>query len=195
MTTNFDDDVTFDDATDNDFRNEDRATQRPAREVTNLDRLRASLAETIKVESCNILVPLRKGLSLDIEVENLTINRMEAYTERATKSSGGNRRSRRANSGEKKLDQLYLASLVLHNHCVGIRFNDEIVNDEQGNPLRLDDPQFLSMLNIIADEDVVAVMTELFAMEIHVVNAFMEVQEYLEDTTEDRRGDENPLAQ
>lgn len=173
---------------------ETRRDARPAKSLTQLDRLRSLMAKAIAVDPCNVAVPLRPGLSLDIEVESLTIDRMEQYQKQCTKRNTGNRRQRRSNTGEGTIDTLQLASLVLHNHCVGIRIEGELVKGSDGSDLSITDREFLDMLDVVVTEDVSVVMSEIFAMEIHVMNAFMEVQEYIEDTSDDQYGDESPLG-
>lgn len=172
---------------------ESRRDSRPAKALTQLDRLRSLMAKAVAIEPCNVPVPLRPGLSLDIEVESLTIDRMEQYQKQCTKKATGNRRQRRSNANEGSIDTLQLASLVLHNHCVAIRVGDEIVTDDNGANLALTDREFLDMLNVVVTDDVSTVMAEIFGMEIHVMNAFMEVQEYIEETSDDQYGDESPL--
>lgn len=171
---------------------ESRRDARPVNAPTQLDRLRSLMAKAVAVEPCNVPVPLRPGLSLDIEVESLTIDRMEQYQKRCTKKSG-NRRQRRSGNNEGSIDTLQLASLVLHNHCVAIRIDGEIVTGSDGTNLAITDREFLDMLDVIVTEDVATVMSEIFAMELHVMNAFMEVQEYIEETSDEQYGDESPL--
>ncbi|AYQ99243.1 tail assembly chaperone [Brevibacterium phage Cantare] len=171
---------------------ESRRDARPANAPTQLDRLRSLMAKAVAVEPCNVPVPLRPGLSLDIEVESLTIDRMEQYQKRCTKKSG-NRRQRRSGNNEGSIDTLQLASLVLHNHCVAIRIDGETVTGSDGTDLAITDREFLDMLDVVVTEDVATVMSEIFAMELHVMNAFMEVQEYIEETSDDQYGDESPL--
>lgn len=164
------------------------------RASTHLDRLRAVFAKEVVTAPCNLVVPLRQGLSIDVEVEGLTVEVMENYSKQSTRNVGkSNRRMRRSGQSEEKLDQLQLSSLVLHNHCVGIRIDGELVEDERGVALTLEDRDILAMLNVASEEDVSAIMTEIFVMEIHVLNAFMELQEYLEDIAVGDDG-ENPLG-
>lgn len=168
--------------------------RRVRKEPSNLDRLRSIMAVEVSTEPCNIPVPLRKGLSIDVEVEGLTVDSMERYTKQCTSTVGNsNRRARRNGQVEEKTDQLMLASLVLHNHCVSIRIGGEVVTDSQGNALTVTDPEFLSMLNIASNEDVVSIMKEIFVMDIHIMDAFMALQEYLDGTMETEDG-ESPLV-
>lgn len=178
----------------NKFESDEPATPtRPRREASHLDRLKALFAIEVVTAPCNVLVPLRKGMSLDIEVEGLTVDAMERYSKKATHAVGkSNRRSRRNGQSEEKMDNLELASLVLHNHCVGIRIDGELVEDENGVALTLADDEIQSLLNVVSEDDVSAIMTEVFVMDIHVLNAFMELQDYLEDIS-DGDDDDSPL--
>lgn len=172
----------------------DRREVPQRRAMTHLERLRATFAKEVVTAPCNIAVPLRKGLSFDIEVEGLTVDVMETYSKQATRNVGKvNRRARRSGQVEEKLDQLELSSLVLHNHCVGIRLDGELMEDDRGVAMTLENPEILAMLNVASEDDVSAIMTEIFVMDIHVLGAFMELQEYLEEIAEGDEG-ETPLV-
>lgn len=142
-----------------DWKDEDLA---PVADSNILDQLRAEIAKKVERPPIRMEVPERPSMSLrfspNIKQEQLNIWR------------------KRAGDGTKKgMNTTHFSTLVISNTNIGIYLNDELVHDDNGNPVRLSSETILQMTNTSRVADAIR---SIYGVDPHIDATALKILEY-----------------
>lgn len=126
-----------------------------------LDQLRSELKKKVRRPDVYLEVPERPSMAIRFS-PNITQHQIKAW---------------RRNSGEDTkagLDSVKFACFVLANTCTGILINNELVADEEGNPLTFGDEIIVGMVDA---NTVSETIRAIFVVEPHVEASALAVME------------------
>lgn len=132
----------------------------PAREETQLDKLRNVVKKKVERPVVHIQVPERPGVSIIIS-PNITQNQMKNWRKNAGEDSRNG------------LDPTKFACLVIGHTTVGICMDDEEIFDENGNNLNFAHPSILEMTE--TTRPVPDAVRALFGVDPHVESAALAI--------------------
>ena len=141
-------------------KNKDLKT--PAK-LTVLDQLKEEISKEVTRPDIEIAVPEREGVSLRFS-PNINNEQLKAWRRNST------------NRKTDELDSIKFSCYVVGQTLTGIYFNDELVEDQNGNIVTFASPEVLEMTN--TTRPLPDAIREFFAVDPHLESAAIKILDY-----------------
>lgn len=151
--------VTTDTDEASDWADEDLA---PVADNTILDQLRAEITKKVERPPIRMEVPERPNMSLRFS-PNIKQEQLNTWRKRAGEGT------------KKGMNTTHFSTLVISNTNIGIYLNDELVHDDNGNPVRLSSETILQMT---ATSRVADAIRSIYGVDPHIDATALKILEH-----------------